>query len=79
MSGSEIKATIKAAGLKLWQVAKEMGMNDGNFSRKLRNDFWMKILKSIKCYRKAENSIKERTPKVRNKNKVYSPPRDNTP
>ena len=35
MSGSEIKATIKAAGLKLWQVAKEMGMNDGNFSRKL--------------------------------------------
>ncbi|MCI9642256.1 MAG: hypothetical protein HFJ98_05635 [Eubacterium sp.] len=39
MSGSEIKATIKAAGLKLWQVAKEMGMNDGNFSRKLRNDF----------------------------------------
>ena len=39
MSGSEIKASIKAAGLKLWQVAKEMGMNDGNFSRKLRNDF----------------------------------------
>ena len=39
MSGSELKATIKAAGLKLWQVAKEMGMNDGNFSRKLRNDF----------------------------------------
>ena len=39
MSGAEIKATIKAAGLKLWQVAKEMGMNDGNFSRKLRNDF----------------------------------------
>lgn len=39
MSGAEIKATIKAAGLKLWQVAKEFGMNDGNFSRKLRNDF----------------------------------------
>jgi hypothetical protein len=39
MSGAEIKTTIKAAGLKLWQVAEEMGMNDGNFSRKLRNDF----------------------------------------
>lgn len=39
MSGAEIKAIIKAAGLKLWQVAKEFGMNDGNFSRKLRNDF----------------------------------------
>lgn len=39
MSGAEIKENIKAAGLKLWQVAKEMGMNDGNFSRKLRNDF----------------------------------------
>ncbi len=39
MSGAEIKERIKAAGIKIWQVAKEMGMNDGNFSRKLRNDF----------------------------------------
>lgn len=39
MSGAEIKVTIKAAGIKIWQVAKEFGMNDGNFSRKLRNDF----------------------------------------
>ena len=39
MTGTEMKETIKAAGVKLWQVAKELGMNDGNFSRRLRNDF----------------------------------------
>lgn len=39
MTGAEMRETIKAAGVKLWQVAKELGMNDGNFSRRLRNDF----------------------------------------
>lgn len=39
MSGAEIKERIKAAGIKIWQVAKKFGMNDGNFSRKLRDNF----------------------------------------
>ena len=39
MSGAEIKEIIKAAGIKIWQVAKKFGMNDGNFSRKLRDNF----------------------------------------
>lgn len=39
MTGAEIKAKILAAGLKVWQVAEKFGMNDGNFSRKLRKGF----------------------------------------
>ena len=39
MSGAEIKQIIKASGVKLWQVADEFGVTDGNFSRKLRHDF----------------------------------------
>ena len=39
MSGAEIKKTIIASGLKLWQVAEKFGCTDGNFSRKLRKDF----------------------------------------
>lgn len=38
MSGAEIKQKILAAGLKLWQVAYAYGINDGNFSRKLRGN-----------------------------------------
>ena len=39
MSGVEIKEMIKASGLNLWQVAEVLGMNDGNFSRRLRKPF----------------------------------------
>lgn len=39
MTGAEVKEKILAAGLKIWQVAEKFGMNDGNFSRKLRKDF----------------------------------------
>ncbi len=39
MSGAEIKAFIISNGLKLWQVAEKIGMNDGNFSRRLRKPF----------------------------------------
>lgn len=34
----EIRRAIGAAGLKQYQVAAAMGMNDGNFSRKLRTE-----------------------------------------
>lgn len=39
MSGAEIKQLILNSGLKLWQVAARWGVNDGNFSRRLRRPF----------------------------------------
>lgn len=33
-----IRATAKELGVKLWQIAERVGMNDGNFSRKLRRE-----------------------------------------
>lgn len=39
MSGAEIKAFIYENGLKLWQVADKIGMQDSNFSRRLRKPF----------------------------------------
>ena len=39
MSGTEIKKKIKAAGLKVWQVAEAFGCTDSTFSRKLRGNF----------------------------------------
>lgn len=32
----DVRQAIKQAGLRYWQVAMEMGISDGNFSRKLR-------------------------------------------
>lgn len=34
----EIRNAAKAAGVCLWQVAEKLGINDGNFSRKLRRE-----------------------------------------
>lgn len=39
MTGAEIKSIIQDSGLKCWQVAKLWGLNDGNFSRRLREPF----------------------------------------
>ena len=33
-----IREAAKASGIKLWQVAEAYGLNDGNFSRKLRHE-----------------------------------------
>ncbi len=48
MSGQEIKALILESGLKCWQVADKLGMNDGNFSRKLRKPFDEKAVAAVK-------------------------------
>ena len=32
---AEIREKAKAAGVYLWEIAEECGINDGNFSRKL--------------------------------------------
>ncbi len=46
MHGNEVKTLITTAGVKCWQVADALGMNDGNFSRRLRKPLaMMKLLK----------------------------------
>lgn len=39
MTGAEVKKLILDSGLKCWQVAELWGLNDGNFSRRLRKPF----------------------------------------
>lgn len=38
MVNKDIREAAKEAGVFLWQVAAEYGVNDGNFSRKLRKE-----------------------------------------
>ena len=36
MHNTDIRQAAKAAGVNLYQIAAEIGLNDGNFSRRLR-------------------------------------------
>lgn len=36
MANEVIRTKAKASGIKLYRIAKELGINDGNLSRKLR-------------------------------------------
>ena len=36
MRNEEIRTYAKAKRVKLWQIAAELGLNDGNFSHKIR-------------------------------------------
>lgn len=38
MANEQIKSLIRANHLYFWQVAAEIGLNDGNFSRMLRRE-----------------------------------------
>jgi hypothetical protein len=38
MYNREIRKRAAESGIKLWQIADALGMNDGNFSRKLRKE-----------------------------------------
>lgn len=38
MFNQEIKSKAKQKGVKLWEIADAYGINDGNFSRKLRHE-----------------------------------------
>lgn len=38
MKNQRIREAAKNAGVKLWQIADAVGINDGNFSRKLRHE-----------------------------------------
>ena len=38
MHNKAIRSAAKTAGVRLWEVAAAYGINDGNFSRKLRQE-----------------------------------------
>lgn len=38
MHNKEIREYAAKCGVKLWQIANALGINDGNFSRKLRKE-----------------------------------------
>ena len=38
LANQDIKLAAAGAGVKLWQIADALGVNDGNFSRKLRHE-----------------------------------------
>jgi len=38
MKNSDIRSAAKATGVRLWQIADRLNINDGNFSRKLRKE-----------------------------------------
>ena len=38
MRNQDIRNEVTNAGLKLWQIAEKLGINDGNFSRMLRKE-----------------------------------------
>ena len=38
MLNQTIREEARACGVKLWQIAEQIGISDGNFSRKLRKE-----------------------------------------
>lgn len=38
MANQEIRQKAAASGVKLWEIAEKLGINDGNLSRKLRQE-----------------------------------------
>lgn len=48
MTGTEVKSMIKGAGLKCWEVAYALNMQDSNFSRRLRKPFNESEVNNIK-------------------------------
>ena len=61
MTGTEIKSIIKASGLRLWQVAQALGINDGNCSRRLRRAFNEAEVEKIKSIINELNTQKSET------------------
>lgn len=56
MMNISIRQAAEEAGVKLWQIADKLGINDGNFSRKLRHELpeveKQRILDNIESLRK---------------------------
>ncbi|MCI9293029.1 MAG: hypothetical protein HFF01_02645 [Erysipelotrichaceae bacterium] len=38
MRNNELRDYVKGKGVKLWEIAEKLNINDGNFSRKLRKE-----------------------------------------
>ena len=38
MNNQDIRTEATAVGIRLWQIADKLNLNDGNFSRKLRKE-----------------------------------------
>ena len=38
LTNADIRQEAEMAGIKLWQIADQYGLNDGSFSRKLRRE-----------------------------------------
>lgn len=38
IANADIRSAVRRNGLFLWQIADKLGINDGNFSRKLRHE-----------------------------------------
>ena len=60
MTGAEVKQLIVSAGVKSWQVAELWGVNDGNFSRRLRKPFDDSEVKKLKAIIKQLSAQKEK-------------------
>ncbi len=45
----EIRTAAKENGVKLWEIADALGLNDGNLSRKLRHELSAEERKKIIC------------------------------
>lgn len=39
LCNTDLRKYAKIRGVYLWEIARELGVNDGNFSRKLRSEF----------------------------------------
>ncbi len=38
IANNDIRTKATKAGVRLWEIAEQLGINDGNFSRKLRRE-----------------------------------------
>lgn len=66
MKNRDIKEYAKSKGVRLWQIAEALHINDGNFSRKLRKELpeaqkheIMKIIDELSRQKGGETSISE--------------------
>jgi hypothetical protein len=64
LKNQDIRKAVDEEGLKLYQVADKLNLNDGNFSRKLRNELSTeekaKIYQIIKELKATSQNKKER-------------------
>lgn len=47
MVNAEIRQAAKNNGVRLWEVADRIGVNDGNFSRKLRHELSPEVKEQV--------------------------------